>query len=896
MIDYKQKLQIFFHDPLDKPVNIQNHEQRAAEQLKIMGLNYEKNVEADQIASAADRLNNFQDTEGKTIKIVFDKEGELTHPLGSGRLKLAEPCALGLDDKKINESVRDFIISLKEKYSVDYKKIFLDLWRNFPENIKGFELPNYTIGELWNLFPADSRIPDHSIIHHNLLTTAIHNSLPDIMFGKFSIGPVQDFISTAKRTEDFWMGSYLLSYLISKALIKIIELLGVEHIIFPDVKGQPLIDKYLKDMQKIEISDDYKDKIFYSSLANVVFFICPEKEFLSVINEIEKNIRKEWKLICDKVKIKFNFTDYGNRIFDDQINNFIEFYYAAVKINNKQISEFIDIYSQNINSIKKNDGDYADNIGSYWGEIYDYLDKLFASNKLIRNFKFSEEKGRKCSLCGEHSAISDKEEHSNAELKKYWKELSKKINSFRLDKEGADRLCGICLTKRMALELFFKDYFQFDTSKPIYFPSVSSIAAWPFKLKILEHIEFLSDKIKNYNDILKKLNVDTNDYPYYIKKEIKKIKPKFQEIAEEFMRLDGELVFTDLIVQNKKIDKNSLELIKDFFKEIKKYFEEAKLDIPIPVKYYSIIRLDGDQIGRWLSGTHIHSANWEDVVHSKMKQNLKDKEQLKNKRKISPAVHSFISYALNQYSLNAVKEIVEEKFPGKLIYSGGDDVLAILPLEYALECAEQLRYYFSGNINNKNEIDLKQTNGFYMIDKKIITSLGNNVSMSAGMVFSHIKYNFQNALKKSLYAKNQAKERLDRDAYFIVIIKHSGSEVNFGLKWSNNQERTVKALKKILNLVEEKKVSMNFFTSAYEILSKIGEDEDLFWVLLKKEIKDHLNKEKVDKELEKNLIDEILKIFQFLNSPIINPSNKLEILRNIILGLRFLAAKGGLEK
>ena len=46
------------------------------------------------------------------------------------------------------------------------------------------------------------------------------------------IGPVQSFIEAARKTEDLWMGSYILSYLVATAMEKV-QGDGVE-IIYPD--------------------------------------------------------------------------------------------------------------------------------------------------------------------------------------------------------------------------------------------------------------------------------------------------------------------------------------------------------------------------------------------------------------------------------------------------------------------------------------------------------------------------------------------------------------------------------------------------------------------------------------------------------------------------------------
>ncbi|WAM31763.1 type III-B CRISPR-associated protein Cas10/Cmr2 [Caldicellulosiruptor naganoensis] len=95
------------------------------------------------------------------------------------------------------------------------KLAFLLLWQYVPEFFK------------WvNIHPADSRIPSHSIYNHLVQTSAIATAITDVdklfcgelkgdipAFLLFTIGPVQSFIATARKAQDLWAGSYILSYL-----------------------------------------------------------------------------------------------------------------------------------------------------------------------------------------------------------------------------------------------------------------------------------------------------------------------------------------------------------------------------------------------------------------------------------------------------------------------------------------------------------------------------------------------------------------------------------------------------------------------------------------------------------------------------------------------------------
>ena len=52
----------------------------------------------------------------------------------------------------------------------------------------------------------------------------------------FSLGPVQGFVAQARRTRDFWAGSFLLSYLSGRAMDHIIQNGG--EVVFPSVKDE----------------------------------------------------------------------------------------------------------------------------------------------------------------------------------------------------------------------------------------------------------------------------------------------------------------------------------------------------------------------------------------------------------------------------------------------------------------------------------------------------------------------------------------------------------------------------------------------------------------------------------------------------------------------------------
>ena len=73
-------------------------------------------------------------------------------------------------------------------------------------------------------------------------------------------------------------------------------------------------------------------------------------------------------------------------------------------------------------------------------------------------------------------------------------------------------------------------------------------------------------------------------------------------------------------------------------------------------------------------------------------------ELLNMQRPLNPSLHLVTSKALRDFSLHVAREIVEKDHLGKLVYAGGDDVLAFVNLRDLPEVMRKLRAYFSGSL------------------------------------------------------------------------------------------------------------------------------------------------------------------------------------------------------
>jgi len=215
---WQRKIVALLHDPPDKVLDIPSHKERAGVlmQTALRGLPdvtpsgvpeaawTDDANKADTVASAADRLNF---PEGLRAPSDF-----VLHPLSGQKMPL--PAA---DPQRASEVQAEVIRDLSQKAN-DPQKRFLLLWRCLEDELTQRE-PNVP----WSLLPADTRIPDHSLLQHARVTSAFVNCLPNPATMLFTIGPVQSFIASARKTRDLWMGSFLLSYLTWHAIKVIAE-------------------------------------------------------------------------------------------------------------------------------------------------------------------------------------------------------------------------------------------------------------------------------------------------------------------------------------------------------------------------------------------------------------------------------------------------------------------------------------------------------------------------------------------------------------------------------------------------------------------------------------------------------------------------------------------------
>ncbi|MEG2075075.1 MAG: type III-B CRISPR-associated protein Cas10/Cmr2, partial [Victivallaceae bacterium] len=212
-----------------------------------------------------------------------------------------------------------------------------------------------------------------------------------------------------------------------------------------------------------------------------------------------------------------------------------------------------------------------------------------------------------------------------------------------------------------------------------------------------------------------------------------------------------------------------------------------------PRNYVAILAMDGDEMGKWMNGDKAPALVelLEEAPKEYFKRNITDYESIK--RPLSPGYHAQFSEMLTNFTARIAGRVVAE-FDGELIYAGGDDVLAMLPMDKALPCASALRELFQGRVpeglrkywqeTNVNgflrEVDSCGVAGAYLIVP------GERADLSCGIAIGHQCYPLQHLVQAARLAEERAKKHYERGAVAVSALKRSGEIIHWGTKWDIN--------------------------------------------------------------------------------------------------------------
>lgn len=254
----------------------------------------------------------------------------------------------------------------------------------------------------------------------------------------------------------------------------------------------------------------------------------------------------------------------------------------------------------------------------------------------------------------------------------------------------------------------------------------------------------------------------------------------------------------DLSTHNQ--DRDRLALLRNLVTEAHK---ECHFGDSSPADWWAIIVADGDGMGKYVSGSRLNPYSYyiEDIVdpnenikrlpaypcilhwliveHQLIQDSFTEpnldlalvqfaifwfelaeffsqttwKMLLDTRKRMGPATHVGLNRALLDFSNRIVPYLTEKRFCGKVVYSGGDDVLAVLPLadlpEYLLclraaWCGDTDPYTTDPNISFtarggywQPELTNSTNSDFSGLPKRPLFTMGKGATLSAGIVIAH---------------------------------------------------------------------------------------------------------------------------------------------------------------
>ncbi len=482
-------------------------------------------------------------------------------------------------------------------------------------------------------------------------------------FLHFTLGPVQGFVSQARRTRDFWAGSFLLSWLTAHAIKAVQDAGGT--IVMPSTGGDALLVRLAKDKEGMEGPT-------VGSLPNNFIAKVPDGFDGNIAT---KAVQKAWESLADAVWHHDGLEAVGvsKELWDSQIESFWDMAWVI------------------------SDSDDA---------------AVLAQRKNWRSYMPPATEGDKCTMMGEWQELSGAEKPNPSQQKVFWQQLKQQAKISDIELRENERLCAIAYVKRQFVHVWQEVEGHQGWKLPTSVPSTSYMAAVHWLEKLIGDdpepqatLEFAKKatsgerltRIQSISEVLSKNPAE-----------------HLKNLAD----VDGRALFDSDKAEDAKLvaaKRAMLKTVQDF-------------NTPLS-PFYAILMMDGDNLG-------------------------KTKEELQKAGLPAKA----LSDALADFT-KQVPDIVK-KHNGFLVYAGGDDVLAILPLEDAMDCALACRKAYQAAFGEQK------------------------ATISAAIEYAHMKLPLTMILKDAHKLLDDiAKDTTGRDAIACRVWKPGGIQQTWAMPW-----------------------------------------------------------------------------------------------------------------
>ncbi len=553
----------------------------------------------------------------------------------------------------------------------------------------------------------------------------------------FSIGPVQSFIAAARSVRDLWSGSMTLSWLIFEAMKPILESYGPTALVYPALRHSPFLDRWLNSQPGITLdehvlqpqSETQADKspclpnLFLAIVPWQALHQEPENANDALAESCRQQARSAWQAIGDQVRNKISprckllDPNWADR-WTQQMETFFEFSISTVPYTQESVDCATKLGSEDLQEIGK---------ASSWPWVADLAARVRAARRMVRHRPADTPRQDrvppKCSLLG---TLEQMGPSPLRESDAFWQKLAQTFMPVDSDQEDNEQrrrqrrgrtIGGALLRPR---ERFCAI-------------SLAKRFAWP---------AFFQQRLQTETKDSQEGNARGNRFRFLDTASVAAwhyLEQAKEQIGEERMPQfeDGSASGQWLHWKSRQDDPEEPSVPQDDWD----WILAARKKLGFPPTYYAVLMIDGDRMGQKL-------------------------------RQLSLPQHTAVSQVIANFALFRVAEIVQKHF-GTLIYAGGDDVLALLPVNQVLSCASKLRREFSGDDDGLSE---------HLPSGCQLMMMGPDVSSSAGVAVVHYKEDLRFALTQTRLAEKQAKNS-GRDQLQLTVCRRSGEHTSVNCDW-----------------------------------------------------------------------------------------------------------------
>ncbi|MFN4280281.1 type III-B CRISPR-associated protein Cas10/Cmr2 [Thermosynechococcus sp.] len=436
------------------------------------------------------------------------------------------------------------------------------------------------------------------------------------------------------------------------------------------------------------------------------------------------------------------------------------------------------------------------NVGTWWPLLQQRLGQALSAIKNTRNWQFPASPGERSSISGVYSALHPnllyrdpfREGHGlpTSSLRLFWYVMSQAFPGLF---NGSERLNAIEVTKRMAwkhggvAKSLGVECPEDDYENLVRFPNASSIAAARFMVAC-------PDQVKQY---WKKLNREFTDdldlQPYRDRFGSKTRRPThIPQVDATLGDYNGVMFLAKWLAEDVGLEtKEELAALRSAVDWTQKQMGWGDRS---PADWWCILLADGDNMGDYVRGHNLKA--YREYVAGNIVQQINKNANLQNWKKLidntpkrmGPATHVGLNRALLDFSNRLVPYLVEQRHCGRVVYSGGDDVMAISPLEDVLSVIHTLRQAWCGGTDPGGEFEscggywqtVEGSTAAQALGMRRLFTMGEEATLSMGVVIAYKSVPLPTVLEHLWQAeKERAKKLPGKDGLCFRVLYGSGN-------------------------------------------------------------------------------------------------------------------------